>query len=61
MCDSETQHDCNGQPGIKFLKTVRIFYPKKVCLLSQNQADYSGIPGFSDSVPPDEFNKYISK
>jgi hypothetical protein len=61
MSESGTDYKINGQPGIKFLKAVRIFDPKKVCLLSQNLTDYSGIPTFCETVPPDEFHKYISK
>jgi hypothetical protein len=58
MSDSDGEKD--GQPAIKFLKAVRIFDPRNVCILSRNQSDYEAIPGFSD-LPQDEFGKYTEK
>ena len=37
-----------GQPGIKFLKQVRIFHPSKVPIMSKSVDDYQSIPGFDD-------------
>jgi len=39
---------------------VRVFDPSKACILSRRQSEYKGIPGFSEVVPADEFNKYIA-
>ena len=46
-----------GQPGILFLKQVRIFNPSNVPVLSKDVADYPDIPGMSE-VPSEEFKKY---
>jgi len=35
-----------GQPGIHFLKAVRVFNPKKLFLLSEDKSDFEAITGF---------------
>jgi hypothetical protein len=52
--------ETDGQPAIKFLKAVRIFDPKNVCLASHCKQDYTSIPGMTD-ITDEEFNLYVNK
>jgi hypothetical protein len=52
--------ETDGQPAIKFLKAVRIFDLKNVCLASHCKQDYTSIPGMTD-ITDEEFNLYVNK
>lgn len=50
----------HGQPGIEFLKEVRIFEPRCLAFMDDSPNSYKAIPGFS-SVPEDEMTRYMTK
>ncbi|KAL1269193.1 hypothetical protein QQF64_031482, partial [Cirrhinus molitorella] len=50
----------HGQPGIEFLKEVRIFDPRCLAFMNGDPNSYKAIPGFC-SVPEDEMTRYITK
>uniref|UniRef100_H3AMW5 DUF659 domain-containing protein n=1 Tax=Latimeria chalumnae TaxID=7897 RepID=H3AMW5_LATCH len=48
-----------AQPGITFLKEVRIFNPARISLLPSEKSAYSNIPNFN-TVPDSEFMSYVT-
>ncbi|XP_060777572.1 uncharacterized protein LOC132886657 isoform X2 [Neoarius graeffei] len=55
-----TKYMSNGQPGIEFLKQVRVFQPKCIPFMPTCPKSYNAIPGF-DSVPSEELSNYLNK
>lgn len=47
----------DGQPGIDFLKAVRVFNPTKLCLLSEDRKSFEAIIGFQE-VSEEEWTLY---
>ena len=47
----------DGQPGVKFLKQIRVFNPSRLALMSRQLEDYSAIPGMMN-VTSAEFERY---
>lgn len=50
----------DGQPGLDFLKQVRIFNPSRLSVMSKGIADYAAIPQFAENVSPEEMELYFT-
>lgn len=46
--DKLQKYLADGQPGIDFLKAVRVFNPSKLCLLSEDRKSFESIIGFQE-------------
>ncbi|KAL7394851.1 hypothetical protein ABVT39_005418 [Epinephelus coioides] len=56
--DKLTKYMSDGQPGIHFLKEVRVFDPRNIAFMNDRVSSYKAIPGFTD-VPNAELHSYL--
>lgn len=56
--DKLSKYMSDGQPGIHFLKEVRVFDPRHIAFMDDSVSSYKYIPGFC-AVPKDELDAYF--